>query len=122
MQHTTNYRRGDVVLVPFPFTERRVSKKRPALVVSSDEYIAACSDVVVAQITGRLDAPARPGDHRVKDWRGAGLTGPSLLRARLTTLHAGVVLRRLGRMSGEDMRAINRSLITALDLGVGGPK
>ena len=120
MQHTTNFRRGDVVLVPFPFTEQRASKRRPALVVSGDEYLSACPDVIVAQITGRLNPPPRPGDHRVRDWKGAGLLSPSLVRARLTTLHRSVVLRRLGRMSSDDMFAVNRSLMTALDLGAGG--
>ncbi len=34
----TSYERGDVVLVPFPFSERLVTKKRPAVVVSSNAY------------------------------------------------------------------------------------
>ena len=29
---------GDIVLVPFPFTEQTTTKKRPAVVVSSSEY------------------------------------------------------------------------------------
>ena len=119
MQHTMSFRRGDVVLVPFPFTEQEASKKRPALVVSSDEYNNACPDVIVAQITGRLNAPPRPGDHRLKDWRSAGLVGPSLLRTRLATLHRSVVIRRLGRMPNDDMFGVNDSLITALDLAAG---
>ncbi len=119
MQHTMSFRRGDVVLVPFPFTEQKASKKRPALVVSGDQYSGACPDVILAQITGRLDVPPRPGDYRLKDWRGAGLVAPSLVRARLTTLHSSVVLRRLGRMPNGDMIGVNRSLMTALDLAAG---
>ena len=68
-----SFRRGDVVLVPFPFVERKAYKKRPALVVSGAEYNDSCPDLIVAQITGRLDAPHRPGDHLVKSWREAGL-------------------------------------------------
>lgn len=90
------------------------------MVVSSDEYNDACPDVIVAQITGRLNVPPRPGDHRLKDWRSAGLVGPSLLRTRLTTLHRSVVIRRLGRMSNDDMLSANRSLTTALGLAAGG--
>ncbi|MFN6463580.1 MAG: type II toxin-antitoxin system PemK/MazF family toxin [Nostoc sp. DedVER02] len=32
----TNYEFGDVVLVPFPFTDQTTTKKRPAVVVSSN--------------------------------------------------------------------------------------
>jgi mRNA interferase MazF len=34
----TNYSYGDIVLVPFPFTDQSAIKKRPAVIVSSDTY------------------------------------------------------------------------------------
>ena len=38
MPTTTGCEFGDVVLVPFPFTDQTTTKKRPAVVVSSDAY------------------------------------------------------------------------------------
>ena len=32
------YRFGDVIVVPFPFTDQIATKKRPAVVVSSEAY------------------------------------------------------------------------------------
>ncbi|MEH2111812.1 type II toxin-antitoxin system PemK/MazF family toxin [Nostoc sp.] len=43
----TNYEFGDVVLVPFPFTDQTTTKKRPAVVVSSDSYQRERSDLIV---------------------------------------------------------------------------
>jgi hypothetical protein len=50
MPSTTRYKRGDVVLVPFPFTDLSSSKRRPALVISPDAFNDQMEDVVVAAI------------------------------------------------------------------------
>jgi mRNA interferase MazF len=34
----THYNRGDVVLVPFPFSDQTTAKKRPAVIISSSTY------------------------------------------------------------------------------------
>jgi mRNA interferase MazF len=115
----TSYERGDVVLVPFPFADRPIAKKRPAVVLSSSAYHAACNEVVIAQITSKLAVAPRPGDHRVVAWREAGLLVPSLVRAKVATLHNGLLLRRLGAMLPSDMHAIDRGLVLALALGKG---
>ena len=56
MPSTTNFKRGDIILVPFPFTDLSSAKQRPALVVSSDALNAVCDDVLVAAITSQLPA------------------------------------------------------------------
>ena len=112
----TVYRRGDVVLVPFPFSEMHGAKRRPALVVSSDRYNSVSREVIIAQITSRVQAPPRPGDHKIGEWQNAGLLAPSLVRARLATLNSSLVARKLGKMPEPDMRAIGTRLADALDL------
>jgi len=113
----TSYERGAVVLVPFPFSERPVAKKRPAVVVSCNAYHRVSRDVVIAQITSKLAVAPRPGDHHILRWQEAGLVTPSLVRVKLATLHNGLILRRLGTMPASDMRAVDRGLAVALSLG-----
>lgn len=48
MPPTTRSEFGDVVLVPFPFTDQSTTKNRPAVVVSSSAYNANRPDIVVA--------------------------------------------------------------------------
>jgi PemK-like, MazF-like toxin of type II toxin-antitoxin system len=50
---------GDVVLVPFPFTSQRESKKQPAVVVSNRAYSTARLDLLVMAVTSRLSAESR---------------------------------------------------------------
>lgn len=54
------YRRGDVVIVLFPFTDLSDRKQRPALVVSPDTYNCSSDDVVLLAITSQLPATLDP--------------------------------------------------------------
>lgn len=110
------YRRGDVVLVPFPFADRRAEKQRPAVVVCTEDYQAAGGDLIIAQLTSRTGAPPRPGDHRLTAWREAGLPLPTLARARLATLHRGRIRKRLGALAPRDLASLEEGLRAALGL------
>jgi len=66
------FQRGDVLLVPFPFSDLSATKVRPAVVVSSLTYHAAEPDLILAAITSQLSAATsywrvhseRPGQNR----------------------------------------------------------
>jgi mRNA interferase MazF len=110
----TGYKQGDVVLVPYPFGERAGGRKRPALVVSSDAYASETSQLIIAQITSRVSASPRPGDYLIQDWRAANLPRPALMRARLATVDSALVLRRLGALPREELRAAQTALKSVL--------
>jgi hypothetical protein len=57
MPSTTRYRRGDIVLVSFPFTDLSSSKRRPALVISPDRFNDRLQDLVLVALTSRLTDP-----------------------------------------------------------------
>ncbi len=48
------YKQGEIILVPFPYSDLSASKRRPALVVSNNTYNNQFSDVVVCVITSNL--------------------------------------------------------------------
>jgi len=48
---------GEVVLVPFPFTDQSGAKKRPAVIVSSNHYNASRRDLIIMAITSQVRQP-----------------------------------------------------------------
>ncbi len=102
VSNPTVFNPGDVILLSYPFGEGAGVRKRPALVVSSSAFNQQTGELVIAQITSRLSAPARAGDYAIAEWREAKLPRPALVRARLATLARSLVLRRLGSLSEAD--------------------
>jgi mRNA interferase MazF len=101
------YSPGDVVVVPFPFSERDATKRRPALVCSSATFNDTSHHVVLAMIT----TPSHkkwPGDVALRDLAPTGLPAQSIVRWKLFTLDASLVVRRAGALSARD-RASCRS-------------
>jgi mRNA interferase MazF len=77
MPRTTGYSFGDVVLVPFPFIDQGGLKKRPAVVVSSDEYQARRVDLLIMAVTSQIHPRSRFGESPISEGRKAGLLAPS---------------------------------------------
>ena len=106
----TDYDFGDVVLVPFPFTDHTASKKRPAIVVSSSVYNLERPDIVLIAVTSQRGAPIYFGDVTVNQWKEAGLLKPSVIKPIFATVEKGLVLRLLGRLGEEDRQALHEAL------------
>jgi mRNA interferase MazF len=107
------YRRGDVIAVPYDYSDLTGGKVRPAVVVSSDAYNLARPDVVAAGISSQI-ARVGPYDHLLADWAAAGLRYPSLVRGRLLTLEQNLIRRSVGRLSPGDVAACEEKLATFL--------
>ncbi|HVS83620.1 MAG TPA: type II toxin-antitoxin system PemK/MazF family toxin [Pyrinomonadaceae bacterium] len=110
MPNTTAYDFGDVVLVPFPFTDQTATKKRPAVVVSSDGYNKARPDVILMAVTGHLSDYPRIGEVVVSDWKGAGLLKASTIKPILTTVEKALIIRALGQLKQPDLVALKDAL------------
>lgn len=107
MAATSRFSFGDVVLVPFPFTDQSGTKKRPAVVVSSRNYNTSRRDVVIMAITSQVRTPLGFGEAMVGDWRSAGLVKESVLKPVFTTIEQSLVLRVMGHLSVADIKTLS---------------
>lgn len=91
----------DVVVVPFPFTDRQASRRRPALVLSSASFNRATRHSVLAMITSAVQS-RWPGDVPITNLEAAGLSSACLVRLKLFTLDQRLVLKRAGTLAAND--------------------
>jgi mRNA-degrading endonuclease toxin of MazEF toxin-antitoxin module len=116
-------RRGDVVLVAFPFVAQHQvqRKRRPALVVQSDRYNRRRAAVIIAAVTStRAHREIRVKVVVGKDTpegRLAGLRLDSVIDCQtLATIPREEIVRRLGQFPLDLMHRIDHALADALAL------
>ena len=103
------YRAGDVIVVPFPYSDRLAQKRRPALVVSVPE-LHALGLIWAVMITSAKNAP-QPYDFAISDLARAGLGAPSVVRpTKIACLEPARVVRVAGRLGAKDVSTIGGSV------------
>lgn len=106
----------EVVVVPFPFTDRATSKRRPALVLSqSQDFNDPSGHLVLAMITSAGHS-RWPLDVPITDLDTAGLSHASVVRMKLFTLDRRLVLRRAGQLAADDQKEVKQALASLLPL------
>ena len=103
----------EVVVVPFPFTDRIGAKRRPSLIVSSDAFNRRHDQVVLAMIT-TAQKSEWPSDVPLEEWSAAGLSTICRVRLKLFTLDRDLILRRLGLLTQRDRTAVQTALSQSL--------
>lgn len=98
----------DVVVVPFPFTEKAGAKRRPALVLSTKAFNEN-GYTLLSMITTKSHLPW-PGDTDIEELSIAGLQSPCIIRLKVFTLDNRLIIRRIGRLSEKDRKNVAKSI------------
>ncbi len=110
------FQRGEVVLIPFPYSDLSAVKTRPAVVVSSDLYHAVRPEILVTYVSSQV-AQAHPLiDYVLRDWAAAGLPKPSFVRPKVAAIEPNLVVHRVGALSTRDQRDVDHYLRRAMAL------
>lgn len=105
MTTALNFQPFDVVVVPFPFTDINTSKRRPALVLTSDSFNPNTKHSVLAMITS-AEQSSWPGDHTIGNLQAAGLPADCVVRLKLFTLDHRLIVRKAGVLSTTDQKKL----------------
>ncbi|MBA3573304.1 MAG: type II toxin-antitoxin system PemK/MazF family toxin [Pyrinomonadaceae bacterium] len=86
-------KRGDIVLIPVPFTDLSSQKQRPVIVISNDSYNQKTEDMIVVALTSNPEATTYGFTVTSADLAEGALKRPSQVRVdKLFTLSQSMVL------------------------------
>lgn len=102
----TSFSQGEAILTEIAFSGDPGRKRRPAVVISIDEFNRTGTKLIVAAITSNLQPPYRRGDVLLKDWQTAGLIKPSALRGVLATIDKRDIVRSMGHLTDNDFAKV----------------
>ena len=114
---TMSFDRGDVVLVPFPFTDLTTQKQRPGLVISSKSFNDSSPDAILLAITSQVPTDLQHSDYHlsVDEQKKGGLPKPSVVKAaKVVTLSQALIRKPLGRLPVETVDQIVRRLVSVI--------
>ena len=111
---SATYNRHDVVVVPFPFAETSISKRRPAVVVSKNTIFHDDSGcVIAAMITSASHRPWK-SDVPIKNLKAAGLHRACVIRLKLFTLDTRLIESKIGVLGKSEQTLLVKSLARIL--------
>ncbi|OGT26934.1 MAG: hypothetical protein A3I77_02135 [Gammaproteobacteria bacterium RIFCSPLOWO2_02_FULL_42_14] len=103
------YEPFSVVVVPFPFTDKTNSKKRPALVVSELPFQKETGHAALLMITSAQHSEWY-GDWSIRDLKPSGLSVDSFVRQKIFTIDLRLIEKKIGALSAKDVASIKRTL------------
>jgi len=100
----------DVVVVPFPFVDKKVSKPRPALVLSDIDF--NIKGLVILSMITTAGKTSHSFDIEIRDLTTTGLPLPSVVRWKIFSLDLPLIKKKIGYLSRTDREECNKILQT----------
>jgi mRNA interferase MazF len=107
-------RKGEIVLIPFPFTDLSGQKVRPALILHANNRAEDC---LVAFISSRPQVRMHGFDIAVTSSKRNGLKFDSVVKVnKVATLQKKTVIGKLGTLESSLLEDVNNKLRTLFHL------
>jgi mRNA interferase MazF len=104
--------RGDVVVVPFPFSDLSSVKKRSALVL----FVLSGDDIVLCQVTSKNKGDKLAIELGINDFLEGGLARASYIRpGRIFTAEKSIIQYKAGSIKKEKSDQVKDLIVSLLD-------
>lgn len=111
MKSGISFKQGDIILVPFPFSDLSGAKKRPVLVISNDQYNKDHDDLITCGITSNIfdrEYSVLIDDDNLSEGK---LPLTSLIKVdKIFTLNRSIIRRKIGRLNLQTFSNVKKIL------------
>ncbi|MGA9399163.1 MAG: type II toxin-antitoxin system PemK/MazF family toxin [Anaerolineaceae bacterium] len=110
----TIFNQGDIVLVPYPFSDNLGVKKRPAVVISANWYNVNNSDCILAAITSSIQMPLNRDSIHIKasEIAQTGLIQESIIRtSKIFTIENHIIIKPIGKLNSSLRKKVHEKLL-----------
>lgn len=117
MKSGTTYEKGDILIVPFPFSDLSGIEQRPVLVISSNEYNAECDDVVTCGITSNLKDFKYSVVIENNNLENGKIPAKSRVKAdKMFTIEKSIIRKKIAKIDTEMLKNVESKLREVLEL------
>ncbi len=111
MKSGMTYEQGEIVLIPYPFSDLSVIKQRPVLILSNSIYNSKTEDIVVCGITSNIKDSEYSVLLENKNLVNGNLPIKSRIKAdKLFTLKNSLIKKRIGKVEQEILEKVNNEI------------
>ena len=103
------YEPFSIVSVPFPFSDKFQTKRRPALVLSEENHQADTGTITLAMITTAKNSTWQ-SDYTIQDIKKTGLMTPSIIRQKIFTIDSDLIFQKIGKLSLHDETEVKKKI------------
>ncbi len=106
------HKQGEIVLLPFPFSDLSDLKKRPVVIISNDKYNSSSNDVIVLAVTSNITVKSNGITLSQKDMGTGVLIKPSKIRTdKIFTISKQLIIKTFGKIKPEVIEKIKKDMM-----------
>lgn len=109
------YSQGEIILVPFPYSDLSAIKKRPVLILSNDLFNSSKQDLIVAAITSKSFRDNYSCEITDEDLEIGFMPEKSVIKlSKLFTINKNMIIKKFSKIRNDKFKEIKNTLITIL--------
>lgn len=101
-----SYKKGEIVIVPFPFTDLSGQKIRPALVLGKN----VDKDLIICFISSQISKVQDTEIKIIANSTNKLKQDSKIICSKITTLDKKVILGKIGEVENQTMKAVDQNL------------